>query len=46
MIMFLMGVLVGWLFALSAIASECEKLGKFYVGNRVYTVSKIEDTEE
>lgn len=30
------GLLFGWMFAHSTVATECEKLGGFYVGNTVY----------
>lgn len=35
-ILFLIGVVVGWLNAHSTIATECRKLGAFYVGNSVF----------
>ena len=32
----LVGILIGWISAHTAIARECEMLGGFYVGDRVY----------
>ncbi len=32
----------GWLHAHSTIASECKKLGKFYVGDTVYHCTETE----
>lgn len=37
--------LSGWYFAHSTVATECERLGKFYVGKNVYQCSKIETIE-
>lgn len=37
--------LSGWYFAHSTVATECERLGKFYVGKNVYQCSKIETNE-
>ena len=37
--------LSGWYFAHSTVATECERLGKFYVGKSVYQCSKIETIE-
>lgn len=34
--------LSGWYFAHTTIATECERLGKFYVGKNVYQCTKIE----
>ena len=36
----------GWYFAHTTIATECERLGKFYVGKNVYQCSKIETIED
>lgn len=47
-ILILCGVcwLSGWYFAHSTVATECERLGKFYVGKNVYQCSKIESKDE
>ena len=37
--------LSGWYFAHITVATECERLGKFYVGKNVYQCSKIETIE-
>ena len=37
--------LSGWYFAHSTVATECERLGKFYVGKNVYQCLKIETIE-
>lgn len=37
--------LSGWYFAHNTVATECERLGKFYVGKNVYQCSKIETLE-
>jgi|694.fasta_scaffold07873_5 hypothetical protein len=42
MILFLLGMFVGWIYAHNIIATECEKLGKFYVGNKVFTCISVE----
>jgi hypothetical protein len=38
--------LSGWYFAHNIVATECERLGKFYVGKNVYQCSKIESKDE
>lgn len=38
----LVGWLFGWLHAHRTVASECEKLGSFYVGDKIYKCTKIE----
>jgi hypothetical protein len=35
-LLFLIGMVFGWIFAHSAVATECEKLNSFYVGDNVY----------
>lgn len=35
--------LAGWIWAHLTVASECEKLGKFYVGSKVFHCTKIEE---
>ena len=42
---FLAGKWYGWVDAHHAIAKECERLGKFYVGKKVYSCVKIEEKE-
>jgi Na+(H+)/acetate symporter ActP len=39
----LAGCLVGWLYAHYAIATECRKIGKFYVGNSVFVCTEIKE---
>lgn len=34
--------LSGWVFAHNTIATECERLGKFYVGDTTYECTKVE----
>lgn len=34
--------LSGWYFAHSTVATECERLGKFFVGKNVYQCIKVE----
>ncbi len=38
----LIGHLAGWINAHYTVASECEKLGSFYVGKKVFKCTKIE----
>ena len=38
----LIGWFFGWIHAHSTVASECEKLGSFYVGSKVFHCAKIE----
>ena len=38
--------LSGWYFAHTTVATECERLGKFYVGKKVYQCMKIQKTGE
>lgn len=33
---------MGWVYAHTTVAQECEKLGKFYVGKKVFECTKIE----
>lgn len=35
-IVLLVGVLLGWVYAHYTVATECERLGAFYVGSKVY----------
>ena len=39
----ILGVAIGWTWAHSIVARECERLGSFYVGNKTYNCSKIDD---
>jgi hypothetical protein len=34
---FLFGCLIGWVGAHGTVATECERLGSFYVGDTTYT---------
>ena len=36
----------GWISAHNTIATECEKLGKFYVGDKVFQCTKIDVEKE
>lgn len=36
------GCLCGWLYAHHVVSRECEKLGSFYVGEKVYHCVKVE----
>lgn len=40
---FIIGCLVGWLQAHSTVATECERLGRFYVGTKTFECVKITD---
>ena len=42
----LFGWLCGWLHAHKTVASECEKLGRFYVGETVYECKPIIGTKK
>jgi hypothetical protein len=35
-LLFLIGMVFGWIFAHSTVATECEKLNSFYVGDKIY----------
>jgi len=39
----LVGVSIGWDWAHHTVATECERLGKFYVGKRTFECVKIEE---
>ena len=43
---FLIGCLAGWLWAHSTVATECERLGRFYVGTKTFECVKITDTKQ
>lgn len=40
---FLVGLFLGYVIAHGEIANESERLGAFYVGKKVYYVTKIEE---
>lgn len=42
----LVGWLFGWIHAHNTVASECEKLGSFYVGSNVYHCTKVEKSAQ
>ena len=46
LIAFLLGKSYGWVEAHKTVAQECERLGKFFVGKKVYSCYKITVTEE
>ena len=35
-LVFLLGIVFGWMIAHGVVATECEKLGSFYVGDKVF----------
>lgn len=37
----LAGFVVGWVFAHETISKECDRLGSFYVGSKVYQCSRV-----
>lgn len=39
----ILGISIGWAHAHYTVADECERLGKFYVGNRTFECVKIEE---
>lgn len=39
----ILGVSIGWGWAHRTIATECERLGSFYVGAKTYHCTKIDD---
>lgn len=41
----ILAFVVGWEVAHRTIATECKKLGRFYVGNEVFECVKIEDRQ-
>ena len=40
-IFYIIGHSAGWISAHSTVATECERLGRFYVGERVFECVKI-----
>ena len=36
------GCLCGWLYAHHVVSSECDKIGGFYVGDKIYHCTKVE----
>tara|TARA_B100001105_G_C22395766_1_gene446644 strand:+ start:767 stop:949 length:183 start_codon:yes stop_codon:yes gene_type:complete len=43
---FAIGVFVGWLWAHSTIASECEHLGSFFVGRKTFHCHRVDDRSQ
>lgn len=43
MLAVILGVSIGWGWAHRTVAQECERLGSFYVGSKVFHCYKIED---
>ena len=41
LVAFLLGKSVGWTSAHQTVATECERLGSFYVGKDVYVCSRV-----
>lgn len=39
------GYNIGWLKAHNTIATECQRLGSFYVGNNVFKCNEIEENK-
>jgi hypothetical protein len=35
-LVFILGIVFGWIFAHSSVASECQKLNSFYVSDKVF----------
>ena len=45
LLMLVFGVWIGWEWAHSTIAIECERLGSFYVGHKTFKCQEITDHE-
>lgn len=45
-VFFVIGMFVGWVYAHYHIAAECERLGAFFVGKKVYKIGSITNVEE
>jgi hypothetical protein len=45
-VVYLIGHRAGYVHAHIIVAKECERLGKFFVGTKVYTCSDITDTAQ
>ncbi|MBG8559163.1 hypothetical protein I4436_06015 [Pseudomonas qingdaonensis] len=41
----IVGIAIGWSWAHHTVATECERLGKFYVGKRTFKCVKVEEVE-
>lgn len=39
----LVGASIGWTWAHYTVATECERLGRFYVGKRTFECTRIEE---
>ncbi len=42
-IVLMLGVLIGWVWAHNTVAKECERLGKFYVGKKTFECVRISE---
>ena len=42
----ILSALAGWITAHATVATECEKLGGFYVGNSIYTCQKAKNDRQ
>lgn len=42
----IVGVAIGWVGAHQTVATECQKLGSFYVGKKVYRCTAVEDRND
>ncbi|WP_448869116.1 hypothetical protein [Delftia acidovorans] len=42
----IVGVAIGWVDAHQTVATECQKLGSFYVGKKVYRCTAVEDRND
>lgn len=42
----ILGVFIGWLYAHVTVATECKRLGGFYVGNEIYHCHFANDASE
>lgn len=40
-LIFLLGMLFGWIFAHNNVATECDKLGSFYVADKVFYCEQV-----
>lgn len=38
----IVGIMLGWAAAHSTVARECDRLGKFYVGSKVYECKRVD----
>lgn len=42
----LIGYWIGWANAHHTVATECDRLGSFFVGKKVYTCMQVKESEE